>query len=624
MKTIKCPSCGAGHTLNNPGISTIVCDYCRTTIYLEADVLRAGVKSVVGEPRSALAVGRSGTVEGRPFHIVGRVQFDWDGGRWDEWYATDSAGRTWWIVEDEKTYSVEQPTLGLDVPADIALGTRLELDGSRFEVDEIGTARCVGGEGQLPRTFLPGETYQYFDATEIGSKNVLSVERGVGDPSDLEVYYGRAVRPEDVDFGAVDTTPALDFTTGVAIQCVVCGAGFTTPGQEEVVTAVCTSCGTQLELSETGLKAIGQNPRNWTFPFAVGNKGKLEGETYEIVGRLVHDEGWGEHTREYLLWSRKGGYRWLEEYEGNYVLMRPTQVGPSKAIIDTSWPRSKVDVGGQEWTCYERGETSLAFVDGALPWLAKIGDRSKYVDFIAPPRMYSVEIGEAELERFVGEHVDSEEVYASFGKSDKHVPPLTVGPATPYYLTPALKAAMWVGWLFVLLNAGALAATLGGGSVLLDETLSKDEVAMGEWTSPAFGVPEGANVLGLKVTTTLDNGWLALDTELLTGEGDAEEVVGVASAEVAYYHGYEGGESWSEGSRKKRKLFKAPPGGQYRIGLTIEGDQSPLVTVQVTTGNRLTRYPLLMLILSLVVPGFLYMRHTAHEQQRWGGDDDDD
>ncbi len=621
MKTIQCPSCGAGHTLNNPGISTIVCDYCSTTIYLEEDVLKAGVKSIVAEPRSALAVGRTGTIEGRSFSIQGRVQFHWDGGRWDEWYATDSAGRTWWIVEDEKTYSVEQPTTGIVVPSDIALGTRLELDGSTFEVDEIGTARCIGGEGQLPRTFQPGETYHYFDATEIGSKNVLSIERSATDPSDMEVYYGRAVRPEHVDFGAVDTTPALDFKAGVAIQCTTCGAGFSTPGQESVVTAVCSSCGTQLELTPAGLKAISQNPRNWTFPFAVGNKGTLDGAIYEIVGRLIHDEGWGEYTREYLLWNPKAGYRWLEEYEGNYVLMRPTQIGPSKAIVDTAWPRSKVDVGGKEWTCYERGETSLAFVDGALPWLAKIGDKSKYVDFIDPPRMYSVETGKKELERFVGEHVDSEEVYAAFGKASAHVPPLTVGAATPYYLTAPRKAAMWVGWLFVIANALALFATFGGGEMLLDETLSPDQVAMGEWTSPVFTVPDGARVMGLKVTTSLDNGWIALDTELL--EGDEEEVVGFASAEVAYYHGYEGGESWSEGSRKKRKLFKAPPGGKYKIGLTIEGDQSPLVTVQVTTGNRLTRYPLLMLILSLLVPGFLFMRHTAHEQQRWGVNDDD-
>ncbi len=623
MKTIQCPSCGAGHTLNNPGISTIVCDYCRTTIYLEDDVLRAGVKSVVGEPRSALDVGRTGTVEGRTFHIVGRVQFDWSGGRWDEWYALDSAGRTWWIVEDEKTYSVEQPTTGLTVPATMTLGTRLELDGATFEVDEVGTARCVGGEGQLPRAFLPGESYDYFDATEVGSQNVLSIERSQVDPARAEVFYGRAVRTRDVDFGEAGSKTTMDFTAGVAIQCVVCGAGFQTPGQEEVVTAVCTSCGTQLELSPAGLIAIGQNPRNWTFPFAVGHKATLQGEQYEVVGRLVHDEGWGEYTREYLLWGPKAGYRWLEEYEGNYVLMRPTQIGPSKAIVDTSWPRSKVDVGGRIWTCFERGESSLAFVDGALPWLAKVGDRSKYVDYIDPPRMYSVETSRTELERFIGEHVDSQALYAAFGKSDQYVPPLTVGPATPMFLTPGRKVAMWVGWLFVALNAVAVFGTLGDGSALLETSLSPDDVAAGEWTSPSFEVPEGATVMGLAVSTTLDNGWLALDTELLTGEGEDEEVVGYASAEVAYYHGYEGGESWSEGNRKKTKLFKAPPGGTYRVGLTMEGDQSPVVTVSVTTGNRLTRYPLMMLLLSLLVPGFLLARHTTHEQQRWGGDDDD-
>ena len=621
MKTIQCPSCGAGHTLHNPGIHTIVCDYCRTTIYLEQDVLRAGHKSIVAEPLSSLAVGKSGTVEGRPFTLVGRVQFDHGAGRWDEWYAVDSAGRTWWIVEDEKTFSVEQPTVGIQVPAEVTLGTRLELDGSRFEVDEVGTARCVGGEGQLPRQFLPGETYDYFDATEIGSKNVLSIERAVNDPSDMEVYYGRAVRPEHVDFGEADAGPVMDFTAGVAIKCVTCGAGFETPPQEDVVTAVCPNCGSQLELTPAGLKAIGQNPRQWTFPFNVGDSGLFDGVRYEIVGRMIHDEGWGEYSREYLLWSKAQGYRWLEEYEGNYVMMRPTQIGPSKAIIDTSWPRSKVDIAGQTWTCYERGNSTLGFVDGALPWLAKVGDKSSYVDFIDPPRMYSVELSKTELERFVGEHVDSVEVYAAFGKSAKYVPPLVVGPAAPRYLTPGRRAAMYVGWAFVALNLVALFMSFGGGTVLMEESISPQEVAKGEWTSDLFTVPEGTKVMGLRVQTTLDNGWLAIDTELL--EGEAEEVVGYSSAEVSYYHGYEGGESWSEGSRKKTKLFKAPPGGQYKIGLTMEGDQNPIVTVRVSAGNRLTRYPLLMLIMSLIVPVWLFMRNSAHEAQRWGVGDDD-
>ena len=621
MKTIQCPSCGAGHTIHNPGISTIVCTYCRTTIYLEADVVRAGKKSVVAEPRSSLAVGKSGTVEGRPFTLVGRVQFEHATGRWDEWYALDSGGRTWWIVEDEKNYSVEQPTTDIHVPPDVALGTRLELDGSRFEVDEIGQARCTGGEGQLPRHFDVGETYDYFDASEIGSKNVLTIERSVTDPSDMEVYYGRAVRPEHVDFGDVQSTPAMDFTAGVAIQCVTCGAGFETRPQEEVVTAVCTHCGSQLQLTETGLKAISQNPRHWTFPFNVGDSGLLDGHRYEIVGRLVHDEGWSEYSREYLLWNKQQGYRWMEEYEGNYVLMRPTQIGPSKAVVDTAWPRSKVDIGGQTWTCFERGHSNLAFVDGALPWLAKIGDKNSYVDFIDPPRIYSVEVGDLELERFVGEHIDSKTVYAAFNKADKHVPPLVVGPATPPYLTPARKAAMWVGWLFVLVNLLATGATFSGGTTLLSESLGQGEVANGEWTSPVFKVPDGATVMGLKVETSLDNGWLAIDSELI--EADTEDIVGASSAEVAYYHGYEGGESWSEGSRKKRKLFKAPPGGDYQIGLYMEGDQHPIVTVTVTTGNKLTRYPLLMLILSLIVPGWLFIRNQAHEQQRWGVDDDD-
>ena len=73
--TLSCPSCGAQHSLRNPGVVVVVCEYCKTTLYREEAALRAGVRSVVAEPRSNLRVGQTGRVMGTRVHLAGRVQF---------------------------------------------------------------------------------------------------------------------------------------------------------------------------------------------------------------------------------------------------------------------------------------------------------------------------------------------------------------------------------------------------------------------------------------------------------------------------------------------------------------------------------------------------------------------
>ena len=42
-RQLRCPNCGGEHTLVNPGITMLVCDFCKTVVYWDADsVLRAG------------------------------------------------------------------------------------------------------------------------------------------------------------------------------------------------------------------------------------------------------------------------------------------------------------------------------------------------------------------------------------------------------------------------------------------------------------------------------------------------------------------------------------------------------------------------------------------------------
>ena len=47
-KTIHCPSCGAGHDITNPGVITIVCEYCGNAVYWDEEKIKdAGKQSIL-------------------------------------------------------------------------------------------------------------------------------------------------------------------------------------------------------------------------------------------------------------------------------------------------------------------------------------------------------------------------------------------------------------------------------------------------------------------------------------------------------------------------------------------------------------------------------------------------
>ena len=139
--------------------------------------------------------------------------------------------------------------------------------------------------------------------------------------------------------------------------------------------------------------------------------------------------------------------------------------------------------------------------------------------------------------------------------------------------------------------------------------------------SVEFSVPEGAKVMGLHIETQVDNGWVYVDAELLDADSDA--LIGATGEEVGYYHGYEGGESWTEGSRSKSRYFKAPPPGDYVLAVEVEGDQAVPIQVSLTHGDRLARYPLILAGLLVLGPVLIGLRWRAFERDRWDEEDDD-
>ena len=53
---------------------------------------------------------------------------------------------------------------------------------------------------------------------------------------------------------------------------------------------------------------------------------------------------------------------------------------------------------------------------------------------------------------------------------------------------------------------------------------------------------------------------------------DGKSIFSMAK-EISYYSGYDGGESWSEGSRNAHAYFKVPEAGNYTLGIEGQTDR---------------------------------------------------
>jgi hypothetical protein len=197
-KHINCPSCGAGHDITNPGIVTIVCEYCDNAIYWDAEkVQSAGKQSILPEGFSRLYRGATGFLKGRRFFTMGRVRYSFGSGFWDEWFLEFDDGSVGWLTEENHELALESRSKAPQLPPmeQLSPGVRLTVKDIPFVIEEVGQAECLGMEGDLPIAVESGETYAFADGSSPDGRYCLGLEFD-GDPP--VVYIGQWLMYTDI------------------------------------------------------------------------------------------------------------------------------------------------------------------------------------------------------------------------------------------------------------------------------------------------------------------------------------------------------------------------------------------------------------------------------------------
>jgi hypothetical protein len=181
-------------------------------------------------------------------------------------------------------------------------------------------------------------------------------------------------------------------------------------------------------------------------------------------------------------------------------------------------------------------------------------------------------------------------------------------------------------WIFIL-----------GGRTLVDQRLvfspGNDEPV----TTQTFQLDRPARNLVLRHDTDLDNNWLGLNMTLVEkNSGKAW----LAQSDVAYWHGSDGGESWSEGDRTRELVFRDLPAGSYYFVIDPEiSAEKPVAVadrIKVMRDQAAWSNFFFLLVFLAGLPMFSRYRVSAFESERWkdadflssgadfGSDDSDD
>ena len=413
-----------------------------------------------------------------------------------------------------------------------------------------------------------------------------------------------------------------------AINCTTCGASLPALAGHKAKALVCSYCGSVMDRHDDyKVLARYRDMRRPAGPLMIGMEGEVLGVRHTVVGIVgmsTRVEGETYRWTDYQIYAPTHGYSWLTWYDGHLVHSRkvrePVDVDPIRGFV----PKAEFDAAGDTFTMFEQTVARIDYIEGELTWVPKLGDETPVIEAISPPYGFAVSRGEVEQETELMTYLERDAVLESFGVDVTELPAPggvhAIQPFEPGHTHSAL--AQVAKWFLPGLALAALALWLFGGGSTVARAFIQDPAKGGVLE---FEAPGSTTLMAIDIEAPLSNEWAWYEMSLQhveSGEDVAEFGEG-----LEYYSGYEGGESWSEGSRSATLRFRPPQEGLYR--LTLQADpQSPALTrpvqVEVRSNVFVARWFLLLAVVALVLWASLAFRRHSFETRRWGGGDEED
>jgi hypothetical protein len=431
-----CPNCGAPVDFRSAASAFAVCGFCRSTLVREGEALRRiGESAEVFDDHSPLQVGASGRFHGAGFALVGRLQYRYAQGTWNEWHALFDNGRSGWLSEDNggHVFAFEQTLAegdGAVPPAErLVVGGGLTVAGRRWSVASVTTARLSAAQGELPR---PPDTARAFVVADLRS---TADEVGTLDYTEAgrpRWSIGRPVALADLalvglkDGGAGGPGSASEKSLGAgSLSCPNCGAALEVT-LSTTQSIVCHQCHSVIDVSQGlggDLRHYAQDngsepliPLGSVGQFQFGRRPLLPWQVVGYVERCeVPAESEDEEQsfwREYLLYHRSAGFAFLVDADDGWSWAIPLTGVPQQGAGDKVTHQGTVY--RKRWDYTGR----ITYVLGEFYWQLQRGQSTFNTDYQAAGKCLNRERtgqgGEQEVVWSAGETLTAKAVSQAF------------------------------------------------------------------------------------------------------------------------------------------------------------------------------------------------------------------
>jgi endogenous inhibitor of DNA gyrase (YacG/DUF329 family) len=418
-----CPNCGAPVEFASAASASAVCSFCRSTLLRDGDALRRiGIVAELFDDHSPLQLGAAGRLQGQAFTIVGRLQYGYADGTWNEWHALFDNGpglqRSAWLSDDNGAYVFAFDVPLADPPAlgELRAGQRVVVAGQGWDVASSVRARLVSAQGELPHPPRLDGPFTVVDLRNVqGEVGTLDD----ADPKAVGWSIGRSVALSQLALSGLREVGEKTLAAR-SVQCPSCGTSL----EVKLATTqsiACAQCRAVVDLSQGAGADLAHFAQNNSGEgglepqIVLGSSGTLAlggaPLAWQVVGYLERCSIEGDERRfwrEYLLYDAGAGFAFLVDAEDGWSWVRPITGAPALQ-------GSRADWQGVSYKRQEGYPALVTWVQGEFYWRVRRDERALVTDYAAGRRRLSREQTGDEVTWSAGEVLDSTVVAAAFG-----------------------------------------------------------------------------------------------------------------------------------------------------------------------------------------------------------------
>lgn len=451
---IACPACSSPVHFRSSLTLYASCPSCRALLLRkDAQLEKIGEVGDIHPDGSILRLGSQGVCEGVAFYIVGRMQLKVVGakivGYWNEWCAHFSDGRLGWVGEAQGQFlvsfieTIKDDRLKRIKASDAQTGNAITIDNTPFIVTSSGVAEAGGFEGELPFYSEEGYLCSYADLSTSTNR------AGTIDFSDHEpvLYLGRWYNFDQLSWtnlrGTEPEGQAFSESSALLqkLTCKGCGASFELKNPGVSQSLACEYCGTVTDLQSGAHETIFKSVKKLenigaTIKLGTSMKFGFDPNTpYECIGfiqKSTHVDGYTYRWKEYLLYHRLKGYRWLVENNGHWLYletMRELPQDPAGLPVDDP-VQNGVLKDGFLYQHYQSCKANVDIAAGEFYFQVEKGQQAVCRDYVCPPNILSLEVSD-ELNWSKGFYISYEDIQQAAALTTPLTAPVGIAPCQP-------------------------------------------------------------------------------------------------------------------------------------------------------------------------------------------------